>query len=80
MKFFVIGALSTVLSFYGASLLFGAYGTTNLYLLRAAGESVGYPTLVLLGYGFLIAGLAFKVTLVPFHAWAVDVYDGAPRT
>ncbi|MGI0155041.1 MAG: NADH-quinone oxidoreductase subunit N [Thermoplasmata archaeon] len=78
MKFFVIGALSTVLSFFGASLLFGAYGTTNLLLLRAAGTAVGYPILVLLGYGFLIAGLAFKVTLVPFHAWAVDVYDGAP--
>ncbi|HXW66362.1 MAG TPA: proton-conducting transporter membrane subunit, partial [Thermoplasmata archaeon] len=78
MKFFVIGALSTVLSFFGASLLFGAYGTTNLYLIRAAGTAVAYPTLVLLGYGFLIAGLAFKVTLVPFHAWAVDVYDGAP--
>jgi proton-translocating NADH-quinone oxidoreductase chain N len=78
MKFFVIGALSTVLSFFGASLLFGAYGTTNLYLIRAAAGAVGYPVLVLLGYGFLIAGLAFKVTLVPFHAWAVDVYDGAP--
>ncbi|MGA8302874.1 MAG: NADH-quinone oxidoreductase subunit N, partial [Thermoplasmata archaeon] len=78
MKFFVIGALSTVLSFFGASLLFGAYGTTNLYLLREAGTAVGYPTLVLLGYGFLFAGLAFKITLVPFHAWAVDVYDGAP--
>jgi proton-translocating NADH-quinone oxidoreductase chain N len=78
MKFFVVGALSTVLSFFGASLLFGAYGTTNLYLIRAAGTAVGYPVLVLLGYGFLIAGLAFKVTLVPFHAWAVDVYDGAP--
>ncbi len=78
MKFFVIGALSTVLSFFGASLLFGVYGTTNLYLIRAAGTAVGYPVLVLLGYGFLIAGLAFKVTLVPFHAWAVDVYDGAP--
>ncbi len=78
MKFFVIGALSTVLSFFGASLLFGAYGTTNLYLIRAAGTAVAYPTLALLGYGFLIAGLAFKVTLVPFHAWAVDVYDGAP--
>ncbi len=78
MKFFIIGALSTVLSFYGASLLFGAYGTTNLYLLHTAGGNVGYPVLVLLGYGFLIAGLAFKVTLVPFHAWAVDVYDGAP--
>jgi proton-translocating NADH-quinone oxidoreductase chain N len=79
MKFFIIGALSTVLSFFGASLLFGAYGTTNLYLLRAAGTAVGYPILVLLGYAFLVAGLAFKVTLVPFHAWAVDVYDGAPN-
>ncbi|MGB6443267.1 MAG: NADH-quinone oxidoreductase subunit N [Thermoplasmata archaeon] len=78
MKFFVIGALSTVLSFFGASLLFGAYGTTNLYLIREAAAAVGYPILVLLGYGLLIAGLAFKVTLVPFHAWAVDVYDGAP--
>jgi proton-translocating NADH-quinone oxidoreductase chain N len=78
MKFFVIGALSSVLSFFGASLLFGAYGTTNLYLLRAAGTAVGEPILVLLGYAFLIAGLGFKVTLVPFHAWAVDVYDGAP--
>jgi proton-translocating NADH-quinone oxidoreductase chain N len=78
MKFYIIGALSTVLSFYGASLLFGAYGTTNLYGIEAAGGHVGYPVLALLGYGFLIAGLAFKVTLVPFHAWAVDVYDGAP--
>jgi proton-translocating NADH-quinone oxidoreductase chain N len=78
MKFYIIGALSTVLSFYGASLLFGAYGTTNLFAIRAAGGSVGTPTLVLVGYGFLIAGLAFKVTAVPFHAWAVDVYDGAP--
>jgi|HubBroStandDraft_1064217.scaffolds.fasta_scaffold01977_7 proton-translocating NADH-quinone oxidoreductase chain N len=78
MKFFVIGALSTVLSFFGASLLFGAYGTTNLDVIRAAGTAVPDPTLVLLGYGFLVAGLAFKITLVPFHAWAVDVYDGAP--
>jgi proton-translocating NADH-quinone oxidoreductase chain N len=79
MKFFVIGALSSVLSFFGASLLFGAYGTTNLDLLRAAGTSTSEPTLALLGYAFLIAGLGFKVTLVPFHAWAVDVYDGAPH-
>ncbi len=79
MKFFVIGALSSVLSFFGASLLFGAYGTTNLYLIREAGAAVGTPILVLLGYAFLIAGLGFKVTLVPFHAWAVDVYDGSPH-
>ncbi len=78
MKFYIIGALSTSLSFFGASLLFGAYGTTNLYAIRAVAGAVGYPVLVLLGYGFLIAGLAFKATLVPFHAWAVDVYDGAP--
>ncbi|HYA56998.1 MAG TPA: NADH-quinone oxidoreductase subunit N [Thermoplasmata archaeon] len=82
MKFYIIGALSTTLSFFGASLLFGAYGTTNLYLIHsqaAAGTTIaGGPVLVLLGYAFLIAGLAFKATLVPFHAWAVDVYDGAP--
>ena len=78
MKFYIIGALSTTLSFFGASLLYGAYGTTNLYAIRLAAGPVGFPVLVLLGYGFLIAGLAFKATLVPFHAWAVDVYDGAP--
>jgi len=77
MKFYIVGALSTTLSFFGASLLFGAYGTTNLAAIEGLG-SAGLPTLVLLGYGFLIAGLAFKATLVPFHAWAVDVYDGAP--
>jgi proton-translocating NADH-quinone oxidoreductase chain N len=78
MKFFIIGALSTALSFFGASLLYGAYGTTNLYAIGLAGGAGSFPALVLLGYGFLIAGLAFKATLVPFHAWAVDVYDGAP--
>ncbi len=78
MKFYIIGALSSTLSFFGASLLFGAYGSTNLFAIRAVAGSVGYPVLALLGYGFLIAGLAFKTTLVPFHAWAVDVYDGAP--
>jgi proton-translocating NADH-quinone oxidoreductase chain N len=78
MKMYIIGALSTTLSFFGASLLFGAYGTTNLYAIRAVAGTAGFPVLVLLGYGFLIVGLAFKATLVPFHAWAVDVYDGAP--
>jgi proton-translocating NADH-quinone oxidoreductase chain N len=82
MKFYIIGALSTTLSFFGASLLFGAYGSTNLYVIgqtKYLGVTASYPVLVLLGYGFLIAGLAFKATLVPFHAWAVDVYDGAPH-
>ncbi|MGI0055132.1 MAG: NADH-quinone oxidoreductase subunit N [Thermoplasmata archaeon] len=78
MKFYIIGALSTVLSFFGASLLFGAYGSTNLFVLAAGPVPAGQSALVLIGYALLIAGLAFKITLVPFHAWAVDVYDGAP--
>ena len=78
MKFYIIGAVSSALSFFGASLLFGAYGTTNLLAIRTVAGTVGTPVLALLGYGFLVAGLAFKATLVPFHAWAVDVYDGAP--
>ncbi len=77
-KFFIIGAVSSTLSFFGASLIFGAYGTTNLFLIASVAGAVGTPVLALLGYGFLFAGLAFKTTLVPFHAWAVDVYDGAP--
>ncbi|HEV2166365.1 MAG TPA: NADH-quinone oxidoreductase subunit N, partial [Thermoplasmata archaeon] len=78
MKFYIIGALSTALSFFGASLLFGAYGGTSFYDLGPAAAPIGYPDLALVGYGLLIAGLGFKVTAVPFHAWAVDVYDGAP--
>jgi NADH:ubiquinone oxidoreductase subunit 2 (subunit N) len=84
MKFYIIGALSAALSFFGASLLYAVYGTTSLATLGTAMRYVGQPPLfgetsiALLGYGFLIAGIGFKVTAVPFHAWAVDVYDGAP--
>ncbi len=78
MKMYIIGALSTTLSFFGASLLYGAYQTTSLLAIARDGGAAGFPVLVLLGYGFLIVGLAFKATLVPFHAWAVDAYDGAP--
>ena len=78
MKFYIIGALSAALSFFGASLLFGAYGATSFYALGPAASPIGYPTLALVGYALLAAGLGFKVTAVPFHAWAVDVYDGAP--
>ncbi len=78
MKFYIVGALSSALSFFGASLLFGAYGSTNLTVLSQATGTVGYPALALIGYALLIAGVGFKVTAVPFHAWAVDVYDGAP--
>ncbi len=77
MKFYIIGALSTAISFFGASLLYGAYGTTSLaaFAFPPAG---GLGNLALVGFGLLMVGLGFKLTLVPFHMWAVDVYDGAP--
>jgi F420H2 dehydrogenase subunit N len=86
MKFYIVGALSTALSFFGASLLFGAYAGSgpvgsdplNFLVLGQSVGTVGYPALALVGYAFLIAGVGFKITAVPFHAWAVDVYDGAP--
>ncbi|MGI0131839.1 MAG: NADH-quinone oxidoreductase subunit N [Thermoplasmata archaeon] len=79
MKFYIIGALSTALSFFGASLLFGAFGGTSFVTLGQTEGAVAYSPLALLGYGFLLVGLGFKVTAVPFHMWAVDVYDGAPH-
>jgi F420H2 dehydrogenase subunit N len=78
MKFYIVGALSSSLSFFGASLLFGAYGGTSFSVLARGTTVVGYPALALAGFALLLAGLGFKLTLVPFHAWAVDVYDGAP--
>ncbi|MCI4325840.1 MAG: NADH-quinone oxidoreductase subunit N [Thermoplasmata archaeon] len=78
MKFYIVGALSSSLSFFGASLLFGAYGGTSFSVLARGTSVIGYPALALAGYALLLAGLGFKLTLVPFHAWAVDVYDGAP--
>jgi NADH:ubiquinone oxidoreductase subunit 2 (subunit N) len=84
MKMYIIGALSAALSFFGASLLYGVYGTTSLATLGKFIPYIGHTPLAgassiaLLGYGFLIVGVGFKVTVVPFHAWAVDVYDGAP--
>lgn len=78
MKFYIVGALSSALSFFGASLLFGAYGSTSFLALGQQARTVGYPALALVGYALLVAGVGFKVTAVPFHAWAVDVYDGAP--
>lgn len=78
-KNFVIGALSAALTLYGISLVYLVGGTVDLYELGAAlaGPSTPRPAL-LVGVAFLVAGLGFKVTSVPFHMWAPDVYHGAP--
>ena len=78
LKYFVLGALSSGLLLYGISLVYGFSGSTNfdaLAQLFQAGES---PLGVTVGLVFIIAGLAFKVSAVPFHMWTPDVYEGAP--
>ena len=78
LKYFVLGALSSGLLLYGASLVYGYAGTTlfsGIITTAQAGEtSLG----LLFGIVFLIAGLAFKVSAVPFHMWTPDVYEGSP--
>ncbi|WP_375690542.1 NADH-quinone oxidoreductase subunit NuoN [Pseudooceanicola sp. LIPI14-2-Ac024] len=78
LKYFVLGALSSGLLLYGASLIYGFSGTTNFAgIIQAAGtETISLG--LLFGLVFLISGLAFKVSAVPFHMWTPDVYEGAP--
>jgi NADH-quinone oxidoreductase subunit N len=78
LKYFVLGALSSGLLLYGASLTYGYTGTTLFSgIVATIGE--GEVSLGLLfGLIFLISGLAFKVSAVPFHMWTPDVYEGAP--
>ncbi|BBK42836.1 NADH-quinone oxidoreductase subunit N [Allostella vacuolata] len=78
LKYFVLGALSSCMLLYGASLLYGFAGTTDFAGL-ATTLGTGEPAIgVVFGIVFLAAGLAFKVSAVPFHMWTPDVYEGAP--
>jgi NADH-quinone oxidoreductase subunit N len=79
MKYFLLGAFSTGVFVYGASLIYSVKGTTNLYLLATLfqSEDIRSP-LFLLGLILLTVALGFKVAAVPFHAWAPDAYEGAP--
>ena len=80
LKYFVLGALSSCLLLYGASLIYGFAGTTHFealaHLFTAEGATASPGMIV--GIVFLAAGLAFKVSAVPFHMWTPDVYEGAP--
>ncbi|WP_428247084.1 NADH-quinone oxidoreductase subunit NuoN [Ferrovibrio sp.] len=79
LKYFVLGALSSGMLLYGASLIYGFTGATGFNDIAAAlkgtqGASLG----LVIGIVFMAAGLAFKVSAVPFHMWVPDVYEGAP--
>jgi NADH-quinone oxidoreductase subunit N len=78
-KYLLYGALTSTIMLYGFSLLFGFAGTTNLYELASMTVAGQLPAGVALGLVVLIVvGLGFKVSIVPFHFWAPDVYMGAP--
>ena len=79
MKYFVLGALASGFLLYGMSMLYGATGSLNLHEVFAAINTgkVDHRILVF-GLVFIVAGLAFKLGVVPFHMWIPDVYQGAP--
>jgi NADH-quinone oxidoreductase subunit N len=77
LKYFVLGALASGILLYGISLLYGFSGTTS-YAGIAAAIGDGLSTSELFGMVFVLAGLAFKASAVPFHMWTPDVYEGAP--
>jgi len=77
-KYFIVGALSSALSLYGISLIYGAYGTTDLVDMSLTVPREGFQNIALLGILMLTTGLGFKISAVPFHMWAPDVYEGAP--
>jgi NADH-quinone oxidoreductase subunit N len=77
LKYFVLGALASGIILYGVSLVYGFTGSTNYDGIRAAFEA-DFSTGALFGVVFVLAGLAFKVSAVPFHMWTPDVYEGAP--
>jgi NADH-quinone oxidoreductase subunit N len=83
LKYFVLGALSSGMLLYGASLVYGFAGTTNFTTLASQfashGQATGHAGIgLVVGLTFVAAGLAFKISAVPFHMWTPDVYEGAP--
>ena len=76
LKYFVLSALSSGLLLYGCSLVYGFSGSTNFTYISTTSTNIEYG--VIFGLVFIIVGLAFKISAVPFHMWAPDVYQGSP--
>ncbi len=78
LKYFMLGALASGMLLYGASLVYGYAGTTRFDGIASTVHDGHLSVGVLMGLAFMLAGLAFKVSAVPFHMWTPDVYEGAP--
>ena len=78
-KYLLFGAMTSTVMLYGFSLLYGFAGTTNIYDIAAGVQSGNLPAVSLIGSLLLVlVGFGFKISAVPFHFWAPDVYEGAP--
>ena len=77
LKYFILGALASGIILYGVSLVYGFSGTTSYEGIRTAFTG-NFSTGALIGVVFILAGMAFKISAVPFHMWTPDVYEGAP--
>ena len=80
LKYFLLGAFATGFLLYGIALLYGSTGTTNITSIISRADTLLVHTTFMIGLGFLVIGLAFKVAAVPFHMWVPDVYEGSPTT
>ncbi|MBP6130028.1 NADH-quinone oxidoreductase subunit NuoN [Thauera sp.] len=79
MKYFVLGALASGLLLYGMSMVYGATGTLEFSgVAQALYNQTANQTVLMFGVVFLVAGICFKLGVVPFHMWVPDVYQGAP--
>ena len=78
LKYFLLGALSSGMLLYGASLVYGFAGTTSFSGIAAAVADTDLPAGFIIGMVFMITGIAFKASAAPFHMWTPDVYEGAP--
>ncbi|MEO8560737.1 MAG: NADH-quinone oxidoreductase subunit N [bacterium] len=81
LKYFLLGAFSTAFLLYGIALVYGATGATGLSAIhsRVLEHGLGTSPILLIGIAMLLVGFGFKVSTVPFHMWAPDVYDGSPN-
>jgi NADH-quinone oxidoreductase subunit N len=82
MKYFVMGALASGLLLYGISMVYGATGSIQMLQIASTltNATASQHVVVVLGLGFILAGLLFKFGAVPFHMWVPDVYQGAPTS
>ncbi len=78
LKYLIIGSVGSATLLYGLALLYGAAGGTNFDDIAAVGSDLADDPLFLTGIALVLAGLAFKASVAPFHQWTPDVYEGAP--